>query len=37
MIVKPSMRSGSSRKALFYYRKWSGFPPGGPEVVGRSS
>ena len=35
MIGSPSRRSGSGRETPLVVRKWSGVPPGGPEVVER--
>ena len=33
LVGRPSQRSGSSRETLPEVWKWSGDPPGGPEVV----
>ena len=35
MVGRPSRRSGSGEETLPKVRKWSGDPPGGPEVIGR--
>ena len=37
MVVRHSRWSGSGRDTIPAVRKWSGDPPGGPEVVGRPS
>ena len=37
MAGGPSRRSKINRQTLLEVRKWLGYPPGGPEVVGGPS
>ena len=34
LVGRPPLRSGSGQEALPEVQKWSGDPPGGPELVG---